>query len=203
MLCSPEWKTFHVRPEDEGGVADYYDEAEALRYCKSNAMRKIQQRLTLRAVQLALFPLGSKIIDAGCGPGFSSQVLRQIGYEVYPFDLLPAFVAKCREKGFNARQGDIRRFPFKGEFDGIVSISALQWVSCRGMREVEKVAEQFWSHLKKKGNAVVQFYPKSEAELMSVARVFRKRGFHTRVITDNVHNPRKRKVFIMLGKTIA
>ncbi|MBI4406283.1 class I SAM-dependent methyltransferase [Candidatus Micrarchaeota archaeon] len=201
MNPKSEWRTFHVRPEDQKTARDYYDENEAERYSKSNAMRKIQEQLTLRAVELALFPLGSHIIDAGCGPGFSSEILRKIGYEVLPFDLLPVFVAKCREKGFGAKQGDLRRFPFKGKFDGIVSISVLQWISAPGMRGVEKVAAEFWNHLTKRGKAVIQFYPKSEAELMAVARVFKKRGFKTVVVTENPSNSRKRKTFLLLAKT--
>lgn len=195
-----EWKSLHVRPEDEKTAVHYYDVVEAERYANSNAMRKIQEQLTLRAVELAKFPLGSKIIDAGCGPGFSSEVLREIGYGVYPFDLIPQFVEKCREKNFNAKVGDIRKFPFSGKFDGIVSISVLQWVSAKGMDEVAKVAVEFWIHLKKRGKAVVQFYPKSEAEAMQCAKVFREKGFAVKLVTDNPANSRKRKVFILLEK---
>jgi len=199
-LRSFEWKSFHVRPEDEKTAVDYYDEKEAERYAKSNAMRKIQEQLTLRAVELARFPIGSKIIDAGCGSGFSSEILREIGYEVYPFDIIPAFVKKCREKNFDAKVGDLRKFPFKEKFDGIVSISVLQWVSASGMGEVAKVAKEFWNHLKKGGKAVVQFYPKSEAEAMQIAKAFHEKGFAVKLVTDNPANSRKRKVFILLEK---
>ncbi len=200
MNQQSEWKTFHVRPEDEKTVGYYYDDREAERYAKSNSMRKIQEQLTLRAIELAKFPLGSKVIDAGCGAGFSAIILREIGYKVYAFDLLQQFVEKCKEKGFAAKVGDLRKFPFKGKFDGIVSISALQWVSAKGMNEVAKVAWEFWKHLKKNGKAVIQFYPKSETELNAVAREFKIVGFKTIVITDNPRNARKRKVFLMLEK---
>lgn len=200
MRKESEWKSFHVRPEDEKSAAHYYDAAEAERYAKSNAMRKIQEQLTLRAVELAKFPLGSKIVDAGCGPGFSSEILREIGYEVYSFDLIPAFVQQCRQRGFDAKVGDLRKFPFSGKFDGIVSISVLQWVSAGGMGEVAKVAAEFWNHLKKGGRAVLQFYPKSEAEAMQCAKVFQQKGFAVKLVTDNPANPRKRKVFILVEK---
>ncbi|MDP3741794.1 MAG: class I SAM-dependent methyltransferase [Candidatus Micrarchaeota archaeon] len=200
MKQSSEWKSFHVRPEDEKTAVDYYDASEAERYAKSNAMRKIQEQLTLRAVELAQFPLGSKIIDAGCGSGFSSIILREIGYEVYPFDLIPAFVEQCKQKGFKAKVGDLCKFPFKGKFDGIVSISVLQWVSIGGMVEVAKVAREFWNHLKKGGKAVIQFYPKSEVEAMQCGKAFKEKGFAVKIITDNPANSRKRKVFILLEK---
>ncbi len=200
MLSSSEWKSFHVRPEDEKTVVDYYDEKEANRYSRSNAMRRIQRGLTMQAVELALFPLGSKVIDAGCGPGFSTEVLAEVGYDVYPFDLLPLFVEKCCEKGFRAKQGDLRKFPFQGKFDGIVSISALQWVSASGIDGVAKVASEFWNHLKKGGKAVLQFYPKSEKEALQTMRSFKAVGFTAKLITYNLANPVKRKVFMLLEK---
>ena len=200
MKRQSEWKSFHVRPEDEKSAVDYYDASEAERYSRSNAMHKIQEQLALRAVELAKFPIGSKIVDAGCGAGFSSIILREIGYEVFPFDLIPTFVEKCREGGFDAKVGDIRKFPFKDKFDGVVSISVLQWVSAAGMGEVAKVASEFWNHLKKGGKAVVQFYPRSEAEAMQCAKTFREKGFSVKLVTDNPSNSRKRKVFILLEK---
>ncbi len=203
MRKESEWKSFHVRPEDEKTAADFYDASEAERYSQSNAMGKIQGQLTLRAIDIARFPLGSKIIDAGCGAGFSCEVLRGIGYGVFPFDVLPVFVEKCREKGFNAKLGDIRKFPFHGEFDGIVSISVLQWVTASNVEQARKVAAEFWSHLKKGGKAVVQFYPKSENELMQTGHCFKQRGFKTTAIIDNPSNPRKRKVFLLLEKVSA
>ncbi len=204
MQVSSPWKTFHIRPEDECEVGDFYDSGEVQRYSQSNAMRRIQRDLTLRALDLARFPLNSKILDAGCGSGFSLEILKEVGYKkIYGFDLLPAFVAEAKKRGFkNVKVGDLRQFPFSAaeKFDGIISISALQWVSVHGEKEVEKVAVEFFSHLITGGSAVVQFYPKSEGELMSVAKVFRAIGFKVKMITENPGNARKRKSFLLLYK---
>ncbi|MFH0713625.1 MAG: class I SAM-dependent methyltransferase [Candidatus Micrarchaeota archaeon] len=195
-----EWKSFHVRPEDEKTVEQFYTAAEAKRYAASNSMRRIQEGLTLRAVELMQLPAGSRVIDAGCGAGFSSVILSELCYEVFPFDVIPIFVTLCRKKGFDAKRGDVRKFPFASLYDGIVSISVLQWVSALGAGEVKKVAREFWKHLKTGGKAVVQFYPRDEGEAMQVGRVFKSVGFKTTVITDNPENARKRKVFLLLVK---
>jgi len=200
LNSNSDWKSFHVRPEDEKTLEEFYTEAEAKRYAASNSMRKIQEGLTLRAIELMQLPIGSTVIDAGCGAGFSTAILHDIGYEVLPFDALSIFVNLCRENGFDAKVGDIRKFPFSEKVDGIVSISVLQWVTSKDIGEASKVAKEFWSHLKKGGKAVVQFYPKAESELMQVGKLFKETGFKTTVVTDNPSNSKKRKAFLLLVK---
>ena len=198
MKKESEWKSFHVRPEDEKTLEDFYTTAEAKRYASSNSMRKIQEGLTLRAVEMMQLPIGSTVIDAGCGPGFSTAILHEIGYEVLAFDALPVFVELCRKNGFDAKVGDIRKFPFSEKVDGIVSISVLQWVIAQGLDETHKVAVECWKHLKPGGKAVFQFYPHSESEAMQIARIFKDTGFKTTLVTDNPKNAKKRKLFLFL-----
>ncbi|MGC8851218.1 MAG: class I SAM-dependent methyltransferase [Candidatus Micrarchaeia archaeon] len=200
------WRSFHVRPEDEHyDVATYYSGAEASRYASSNAMKKIQHNLTLRALELALFPLDWRVLDAGCGAGFSLEVLREAGYKkIAGFDAVLDLLEHAKKKGFAVRLGDLRSIPFPARsFDAILSISALQWLTARNAKEnLEKVASEFWRVLKHGGKAVIQFYPRSEEEALEAGKAFRARGFKTTIVTDNPKNPRKRKVFILLSKEL-
>ncbi len=218
------WRVRRERPEDDVQAETFYGEQGADAY-ETNVMRKIQERILVRALLLAKIPEGAKVLDAGCGTGFGMEVLKEAGYEVQGFDVSPAMVEKARAKGFQVKQGDLRSIPFEeGSFDAIVSISALQWVP---LQQREKVAKEFWRVLRKGGikvgsgkdrmsdamggrgdpsrgvyppGGVIQYYPKSEDEMMQTGRIFRKRGFLVKLQIDNADNPRKRKVYMLLEK---
>jgi len=53
------------------------------------------------------------------------------------------------------------------KFDGVVSVSALQWI--KDKQEIQRVAQRNLFYLNKDGPLVVQFYPKSEQELKEIA----------------------------------
>lgn len=201
MNRKKEWKTFHTRPEDEYKNARfYYDEKEASRYANSNSMRKMQRELTLRALELYLPPLNFKILDSGCGCGFSLEVLREIGYEnIKGFDLTPQFIQIAQKKGFNVKVGNLLKIPYFEKFNVIISISALQWLTSANIEEnISKVAKEFKRVLEKNGVALIQFYPSSEKELMQTAKTFNNSNFKVQVVTDNPRNAKKRKTFIVL-----
>ena len=183
------------RPEKTTSATEYYGEKAA--YASSSAIRRIQRKITLRALELAMFPLDWKILDAGCGNGFSLDILREVGYECAGFDVSPSMVALAKKKGFLAKAGDLRKIPFpKASFDAIISISALQWID---LAEASVVAHEFKRVLKKNGRAVMQFYPESEKQLMDWAQAFRKAGFSMVVKQEGLESPRKRRVFLLLN----
>jgi len=197
------WKTFHVRPEDDKPVHEHYSSEESKRYAESNAMRRIQRELTLRCLDLARFPLNSRVLDAGCGTGFSLEVLKEVGYKkIAGFDAVPSLLEFAKKKGFRVKQGDLRDIPFSDRsFDAIVSVSVLQWILAQNPEQnAAKAASEFWRVLSPKGIAVIQFYPRSEEEAMLAAQAFRAKGFKTTLVTDNPDNPRKRKVFVLLKR---
>lgn len=186
------------RPEDVFSDAkEFYEERETERYASSRAMHRAQRGLTLRALELALFPLDSTLLDAGCGNGFSMQVLKEVGYAgVKGVDASPSMVVQAKARGFDAFEGDLRKLPFpNASFDGIISVSALQWLK---VGDVQRVAREFRRVLRAGGKVVAQFYPKSEGEMMAFARSFSEAGFATRVVVDNPMNARKRRVFLLL-----
>ncbi|MBI5635916.1 class I SAM-dependent methyltransferase [Candidatus Micrarchaeota archaeon] len=198
-----EWKSFHVRPEDTKTALDYYDADESKRYSLSNAMRTIQRKITFRCVQIAGLINTKSVLDAGCGPGFSLDALAELGFEdIAGFDVVPAFVKIAKGRGYKVKLGDLREIPFENEsFDGIVSVSSLQWILEHNMKSsVRKCAREFRRVLKEGGRAAIQFYPKSEQQAIDAGRVFRQNGFKVIVITDNPNLARKRKIYLYLEK---
>jgi len=193
------WKVRNAkRPEKTVSARDYYGEKTP--YASSRVLRRIQRKITLRALKLALFPLEWKLLDAGCGNGFSLEILREVGYECAGFDLSPQMVALAKKKGFDVKVGDLRKIPFPAKsFDAILSVSALQWVS---LSESGLVAKEFRRVLKRSGRAVIQFYPESEKELMAWAQAFKKAGFSVFVRQEGLESARKRRVFLLLGNKV-
>lgn len=87
--------------------------------------RAAQQLFTLLLPYLAL---DAHLLDAGCGTGYFSHLLKEkkIGWTVASLDSAEGM---CR-KAYPAICGDMTALPFKDEtFDAVFSSLALQWVS--------------------------------------------------------------------------
>lgn len=90
-------------------LRDYYDAAahSYLDRASSGAMgwmRKRELALTLHTIPQK----GSgKALDAGCGPGYYSQVMKERGFDVTAVDISPEMVSKVKSLGFNAFVMDI------------------------------------------------------------------------------------------------
>jgi ubiquinone/menaquinone biosynthesis C-methylase UbiE len=195
------WTVKRERPEEKIGDARlFYDEGgEAERYSQSNAMQRIQRQLTLAALLYAEFREGAKLLDAGCGNGYSALVAKEAGFEVKGFDVSPTMVEIAKRSGVDARVGDLRKIPFSARsFDGVFSISALQWLKKK--EDLSKAAKEFYRVLKNGGGAVVQWYPKSEDEMLASADEFKRAGFEVTLRVENPDNPRKRRVFMLCDK---
>ncbi len=185
------------RPENKTTAEEYF-EKYGEDYAKSNAIRNIQHKITLRAIELAQWPKRAKILDLGCGSGFSMEVLTERGYDVVGVDISDKMLKFAKEAGFNVLKADARELPFEDEsFDGVLSISMLQWL---GKKDVEKVAKECYRVLKKGGKGVIQFYPRSEDEMVLVGRAFVKAGFTGEFAIDNPKNAKKRKIYLIIEK---
>jgi 18S rRNA (guanine1575-N7)-methyltransferase len=203
---------FHVkkeRPEDIfTDVREYYKNDRLFNYANSKNMKKIQERITNRVVELLAFEDSDKLIlDAGCGPGFASSYLHHHGYKLVSLDLISSFLNVYDITDVNPICGDMCFLPFKPNiFDGIISISALQWVYRENYKKLGKLrlielVKSFYLVLKRKGVIIVQFYPKSTKILEEIGSIFVKHApFEGGYIIDNQNNPKKRKIFIKLIK---
>ncbi len=192
-----KWRVSTKRPEDSSNSTGFYSTTQAAIYSSSRAIKRIQERLTMHALSLCLFPESSRVLDAGCGNGFSTRVLLDLGYDAIGVDSSPEMIALAKKNGINALLGDLRKLPFPAnEFDGLISISVLEWVAS----EASKVAREFRRVLKQGGKGVLQFYPSSSRELEGVGKAFRDAGFKTTIHVENEGNARKRKVFVVVEK---
>ena len=205
MQKEKKWVIKNIRPEENYSrkASEYYNKEVSENYSKSKPVQRMQRQITLRAIELANFKKGAKILDLGAGTGYSMRVLKELGFKVRGIDVSSEMIKKARENELEVIEADMRKIPFNNnEFDGIISISALQWlVADKEDEEIKKVAKETRRVLKDKGKAVFQFYSKSEEEAIKTAKLFSKQGFEVQLVTDYPENSKKRKTYILLEKT--
>ncbi|MFX1391225.1 MAG: class I SAM-dependent methyltransferase [Promethearchaeota archaeon] len=196
------------RPEEIYSEASDYFKGKVLeQYANSKSLMKIQENITIRALDLLNLKKRGLILDAGTGPGFTAMYLNEIGYKTIAIDIIPAFLSHYKINELNPIASDMCFPPFRANtFDAIISISALQWIYRDIKNNLMKnqlinLAEHFYKILKPKHKAVFQFYPKNKEILDNVGRIFiTKTGFSANIIIDNPKNPKKRKIYLLLEK---
>jgi cyclopropane fatty-acyl-phospholipid synthase-like methyltransferase len=198
------WVVKNVRPEEELGDPNlYYSDEVVDKYCKSGGMRRAQEKIAMRVVELLQergIDEGSNLLDLGCGPGYTMEVYSDEGYDITGVDLMANMVENAKAKGFDVYHGDMRNFKKLklGKFDAVVSVSALQWI--KDLDEIKKVAEGIGSVLNKGGLMIIQFYPKSEEELKEIAHVFAVNGFKGKLIIDSPEKLKNRLIFLVMER---
>lgn len=196
------WVVKNDRPEEYLGDPNfYYTDDEVNKYARSGGMRRAQEKIAYRVLELLELKPGSSLLDIGSGPGYTSEIYRSEEYNVTCLDLIPKMIEKAKEKEFEAYVGDMRQIGeiFAGrKFDGVVSVSAIQWI--KNKQEIQKVAQGIYSVLDKNKPLVIQFYPKSEQELKETASVFTRNGFHGEIITDWPDIPKNRTVYLVMKR---
>jgi len=196
------WVVKNKRPEENLGSPEiYYTDEEVEKYARSSGMRRAQEKIAYRVLELLEFKPGSSLLDLGAGPGYTAEVYRCEGYDVTCLDLIAKMVEKAKENGFEAHVGDIRQIKktfSKRKFDGVVSVSALQWI--KNELELKDIAKGIYSVLYKGGRVVIQFYPKSEQELKKVLKIFIENGFSGKIITDFPGVPKNRTIYLVLRR---
>lgn len=197
------------RPEESyERVIDYFKGKTLSRYAKSKSMMKIQEKITIRALELLdLKKKNSLILDAGCGPGFTSVYLKEIGYNVIALDIVSEFLHFYDIKDLNPIIADMCSPPFQSNsFDAIISISALQWVFREINSELMRnnlinLIKSFERILRPKSKAVFQFYPKSKSIMEKIGKIIaHNTNLKGTYIIDNPNSPKKRKIFLFLKK---
>ena len=197
------------RPEElYDRVSDYYRGEILKRYANSKSLMRIQEKITLRALELLkLKNKDSLILDAGCGPGFAAIYLKEIGYRTVALDLISEFLYYYDLKYLNPIISDMCFPPFKpNSFDAIISISALQWIY-RNLVDnqmhlmLKNLSKAFFQILKPKGRAIFQFYPKNKKIMESIGKlIVENTAFNGNFIVDNPYRPKKRKIYLLLKK---
>jgi len=180
---------------------EYYTEEEVKKYATSSHMRRTQQKITLRIIDLLGMKSPAKVLDIGCATGYSTEVLQELGYDVIGLDINENMINVARAKGLNVIKGDMReldKYFEKGSFDYVISTSTLQWI--KDMNDIRKVAKGINYILKPNGGLGIQFYPKSEGELNMIYWKFRREGFEGDIIIDNPNSPKKRTIYLIMKK---
>lgn len=175
-------------------AVDYYSKEESLRYDLSGAFRRIQESMAFDALEIADFSKNFFILDLGCGTGFSMNVLKSEGLKCLGIDISFEMLLHAKNKGFDVFLADMKSLPFKDEsFDGLISISAIQWESPEDynlvLDEIKRVI---------KDSAVIQFYPKNPYEFDFFLKNAKKKFFEANAFI--VGSGVKAKKYIKLKK---
>jgi ubiquinone/menaquinone biosynthesis C-methylase UbiE len=163
-------------------------------------MKKVQEELTLKVVELLEMKPPAKVLDLGCGVGFSTNLLRKMGFEVVGIDINPLMIEKAKVKGLIVVLEDFRELEkyFKEKsFDYVISFSALQWV--KNWNDMKRVTEGVYYVLKDNGKVGIQFYPFSEVELNMFCKAFKRAGFNYKATIENFSS-KKRFIFLLISK---
>ena len=86
------WKTSSKRPEDRTDALQYYESGEGRSHTETSAVKKIQEQITLRAVELLRPKLGTTIAALKAGPTKRGLALRGLT------NLKPRFVPQTSAK---------------------------------------------------------------------------------------------------------
>ena len=128
-------------------LREYYD-AAAPKYLQ-RASRGVMGWLRRRELRLthAMIPSqgdGRRALDAGCGPGYYSQLMRDRGMHVTAVDISPRMVAVVRELGFPAYVMDIEHSKPPPEL-----AEPFDFIFCAGVLEFANDVRRFLGALRR------------------------------------------------------
>ncbi len=193
-----------ARPEEKYDTPLAYFRGDFLdKYANSKAIMNIQEKITKRAVELLeIDKRSSKILDLGCGPGFSSLYLSIKGYNVVALDFNPRFLYFYDLREINPILADMTLLPFKeSSFHAVISISALQWIS-KERKKLLKLFNLLNRITRNDAKLVFQFYPRFDDELEKIKEIVNEFTlFDGYFVIDNPHSPKKRKIYLLLQKS--
>lgn len=198
------------RPERQAPPEIFYNEEEARKYTSNSRMIEIQSQLSERAIELLALPEDTPcfILDIGCGSGLSGECLTEQGHYWVGVDISPAMldVAVERETEGDLVLGDMGYgMPFKpGTFDGVISISALQWL-CNADRKYHhppkrllKFFSTLYAAMARGSRAVFQLYPENSSQLELITQQAMRAGFTGGLVVDYPNSTKAKKMFLCL-----
>jgi len=124
---------------------------------------------------------GERILDLGCGDGFLTKKLADLGCAVVGVDASAAQVEGARKLGLDARVADAQRLGFDGEFDAVFSNATLHW-----MKDPDAAIDGVWRALKPVGRFVGECGGEG---CVAIVRGGLERALSRRGIRIEDHNP--------------
>ena len=200
------------RPEGTKPPDLFYDNVEARKYDSSSRIINIQKEITERAIEMLALPSERTciILDIGCGTGLSGETVEEAGHYWVGCDISQSMLDVAVER--ESDKGDVMRvdmgqgLPFRpGTFDGVISISALQWLCYADTNEQNPIARlnRFFSSLyavlKKDARAVLQFYPENSEQAVLIAQAASKVGFAGGIVVDYPNSSKAKKYYLCLS----
>ncbi|MFO7795223.1 MAG: class I SAM-dependent methyltransferase [Promethearchaeati archaeon] len=198
--------------------------AKAEEYNELQWMERNQKKTTLECVEYLfdqkLGPINILdfsnylILDLGCGTGFSTEVLIDLGFNVISIDVLMDMLEKTYHKkelfsDMNVLElilANMVNLPFKpSTFHYIISVSAYNFITYKKttQSEIKKTldftAKYLNKCLKKNGRIVIEFYPNTDKELDLFVSSFTANNFDGYFIKNNP-NQKGGKTFLLLKK---
>lgn len=200
------------RPESQNAPELFYNENESKKYNASSRMNNIQSEITHRAIEMLALPADrpSYILDIGCGSGLSGEVLDELGHYWLGCDISNSMLNVANEKEIETGdlvQSDIGQgLPFQpGSFDGVISISAIQWLCYSNTSEqdprlrLNRFFSSLYSVLKRDAKAVLQFYPENPEQALLIAQSASKVGFAGGLVIDYPNSTKAKKYYLCLS----
>ena len=200
------------RPEGTKPPELYYDDQEARKYNSSSRIINIQAEITERAIEMLSLPAGKScyLLDIGCGSGLSGLELENSGHYWVGCDVSQSMLEVASER--ESETGDLARvdmgqgLPFRpGVFDGVISISALQWLCYSNSSDqdpklrLNRFFSSLYSVMKRDAKAVLQFYPETPEQAVLIAQCASKVGFAGGVVVDYPNSTKAKKYYLCLS----
>ncbi|XP_061197248.1 probable 18S rRNA (guanine-N(7))-methyltransferase [Saccostrea echinata] len=197
------------RPERQAPPEIFYNEYEAKKYSSNTRMIEIQSQLSERALELLRLPdEPCFILDVGCGSGLSGETVTEQGHYWVGIDISSHMlgVAVDREVEGDLIEGDMGYgIPFRpGTFDGVISISALQWL-CNADKKYHhppkrllKFFTTLYAAVTRGGKAVFQLYPENSSQLELITQQAMKAGWTGGLVVDYPNSTKAKKMFLCL-----
>lgn len=97
---------------------------------------------------------GQSVLDAGCGSGDYSVLVRDSGGHPFGIDVSPAMIQRYRELGFPGEVADLQQFELHRSFDRVLCAGSLEFVP-----DVSRAFGELRRHLKP-GGYLVWIFPR-------------------------------------------
>jgi 18S rRNA (guanine1575-N7)-methyltransferase len=175
-------------------------------------MVNIQAEISSRAIEMLSLPEDrpSYILDIGCGSGMSGEALEAAGHYWVGMDISKSMLDVANDKDNDT--GDLilqdmgLGLPFRpGSFDGIVSISAIQWLCYSDSKDqdpklrLNRFFSSLYTILKRDAKAILQFYPESPEQAVLVMQCASKVGFAGGLVVDYPNSSKAKKYYLCLS----